>query len=143
MVVPGKLPGTIVGVLPAAAVKAQVAERAALLVPHRGETTDEAVLPADYRRILAIVRSAGGPVRVRTVGEELGLEVGLVYTARLTLSSATLNWLADLLRRRLKMIGSRWRALPAGKVAASCWRCWAVTSGPAIWPAATRRTAPP
>ncbi|TLQ47851.1 transposase family protein [Streptomyces marianii] len=42
---------------------------------------------------------------------------GLVYTARLPLSSATLNYLADLIRGHLKKIGSRWRALPAGKVA--------------------------
>ncbi|MFK0113028.1 hypothetical protein [Streptomyces sp. NPDC091217] len=41
-----------------------------------------------------------------------------VRTARLPLSSATLNWLADLIRGRLKKIGSRWRALPAGKIAA-------------------------
>ncbi|MEU3283305.1 hypothetical protein [Streptomyces antibioticus] len=58
-------------------VKAQVAGRAVLLIPHRGETDDEAALPADYYRILAIVRAAGGPVQVRTVGEELGLEVGV------------------------------------------------------------------
>jgi hypothetical protein len=56
-------------------VKAQVAGRAVLLIPHRGETGDEAALPADYRRILAIVRATGGPVQVRAVGEELGLEV--------------------------------------------------------------------
>ncbi|MFC7264646.1 transposase family protein [Streptomyces lutosisoli] len=42
---------------------------------------------------------------------------GLVYTARLPLSSATLNYLADLVRCHLKKIGSRWRALPAGKIA--------------------------
>ncbi|WP_405652327.1 hypothetical protein [Streptomyces sp. NBC_00019] len=42
---------------------------------------------------------------------------GLVYTARLPLSSATLNWLADLIRGHLKTIGFRWRALPAGKIA--------------------------
>ncbi|MGW3729619.1 transposase family protein [Streptomyces sp. NPDC000851] len=42
---------------------------------------------------------------------------GLVCTARLPLSSATLNWLADLIRGHLKKIGSRWRALPAGKTA--------------------------
>ncbi|WP_149829039.1 transposase family protein [Streptomyces tailanensis] len=42
---------------------------------------------------------------------------GLVYTARLPLSSATLNWLADLIRGHLKKIGSRWRTLPAGKIA--------------------------
>jgi len=61
----------------AAPVKAQVAGRAVLLIPHRGETGDEAALPADYRRILAIVRAAGGPVQVKSVGEELGLEVGV------------------------------------------------------------------
>ncbi|MFF4360269.1 hypothetical protein [Streptomyces sp. NPDC001604] len=53
-------------------VKAQVAGRAVLLIPHRGEPGDEAALPADYRRILAIVRAAGGPVQVKGVGEELG-----------------------------------------------------------------------
>jgi hypothetical protein len=42
---------------------------------------------------------------------------GLVYTARLPLSSATLNYLAGLIRGHLKKIGSRWRALPAGKIA--------------------------
>jgi hypothetical protein len=61
----------------AAPMKAQVAGRAVLLIPHRGETGDEAALPGDYRRILSIVRAAGGPVQVRRVGEELGLEVGL------------------------------------------------------------------
>jgi len=42
---------------------------------------------------------------------------GLVHTARLPLSSATLNYLATLIRGHLKKIGSRWRALPAGKIA--------------------------
>jgi hypothetical protein len=42
---------------------------------------------------------------------------GLVYTARLPLSSATLDWLADRIRGRMKKFGSRWRALPAGKIA--------------------------
>ncbi|MBB4981161.1 transposase family protein [Streptomyces nymphaeiformis] len=42
---------------------------------------------------------------------------GLVYTARLPLSSATLNWLAELMRGHCKKIGSRWRALSAGKIA--------------------------
>ncbi|MEU0119021.1 hypothetical protein ABZ137_36425 [Streptomyces bobili] len=60
-----------------APVKAQVAGRAVLLIPHRGDAPDETALPDDYRKILAIVRSADGPVQVRTVGEELGLEVGL------------------------------------------------------------------
>lgn len=42
---------------------------------------------------------------------------GLVYTARLPLSSTTLNWLADLIRDHLKKIGSRWRTLSARKIA--------------------------
>ncbi|TLQ39021.1 hypothetical protein FEF34_37430 [Streptomyces marianii] len=54
-----------------------MAGRAVLLIPHRGESGDEAALPADYHRILAIVRADGGPVQVRAVGEELGLEVGV------------------------------------------------------------------
>ncbi|WP_344317895.1 hypothetical protein [Streptomyces javensis] len=57
--------------------KAQVAGRAVLLIPHRGETDDEAALPADHRRILAIVRAVGGAVQVKSVGEEWGLEVGV------------------------------------------------------------------
>ncbi|GAB2712282.1 hypothetical protein [Kitasatospora kifunensis] len=54
---------------------AQVGGRKVLLVPHRGECPDESALPGDYRRILSIVRAVGGPVQVRAVGEELGLEV--------------------------------------------------------------------
>ncbi|MFD7283420.1 hypothetical protein ACFV80_42150 [Streptomyces sp. NPDC059862] len=55
---------------------ARVAGRAVLLIPHRSENPDEAALPGDYRKILAIVRAAAdGPVQVRGVGEELGLEV--------------------------------------------------------------------
>jgi len=54
---------------------ARVAGRAVLLIPHRGGTGDEAALPADYRKILAIVRAADGPVQIRAVCEELGLEV--------------------------------------------------------------------
>ncbi|MGX1915793.1 hypothetical protein ACWIID_44465 [Streptomyces phaeochromogenes] len=56
---------------------ARVAGRAVLLIPHRGETPDESALPAGYREILAIVRAADGPVQVRAVGEELGLEVAV------------------------------------------------------------------
>ncbi|WP_234043356.1 hypothetical protein [Streptomyces marianii] len=54
-----------------APVKVQVAGRAVLLIPHRGDSPDEMALPGDYRRILAIVRAADGPVQVRTVGQEL------------------------------------------------------------------------
>ncbi|WP_150134797.1 hypothetical protein [Streptomyces hyaluromycini] len=60
-----------------APVAAQVAGRAVLLIPYRSEATDEASLPGDYRRILAIVREADGRVQVRAVGEELGLEVAV------------------------------------------------------------------
>jgi hypothetical protein len=56
---------------------ARVAGRAVLLIPHHGEGLDEAALPGDYRKILAIVRAADGPVQVRAVGEELGLEVAV------------------------------------------------------------------
>ncbi|MFD5141630.1 hypothetical protein ACFWMX_36330 [Streptomyces sp. NPDC058378] len=60
-----------------APVNAQVAGRAVLLIPHRGEAPDETALPGDYRQILSIVRAGDGPVQVRTVGEELGLEVAV------------------------------------------------------------------
>ncbi|MEU2288535.1 transposase family protein [Streptomyces sp. NPDC013178] len=40
----------------------------------------------------------------------------LVYQCRLPLSTRTVNHLADLLRRRLKAIRSRWRILPPGKI---------------------------
>ncbi|MFL4909678.1 hypothetical protein ACJ6WF_42705 [Streptomyces sp. MMS24-I2-30] len=46
-----------------------------MLIPHRSENPDEAAPPADYRKILAIVRAADGPVRVRAVGEEPGRQV--------------------------------------------------------------------
>ncbi|XIE81632.1 transposase family protein [Streptomyces sp. SBR177] len=41
----------------------------------------------------------------------------LVYQCRLPLSTRTVNHLADLLRRHLKAIRSRWRILPPGRVA--------------------------
>ncbi|MFF7369628.1 transposase family protein [Streptomyces tricolor] len=40
----------------------------------------------------------------------------LVYQCRLSLSTRTVNHLADLLRRYLKAIRSRWRILPPGKI---------------------------
>ncbi|GDY58522.1 hypothetical protein SVIO_091450 [Streptomyces violaceusniger] len=40
-----------------------------------------------------------------------------VYLCRLPLSTRTVNHLADLLRRHLKVIRSRWRILPPGKIA--------------------------
>jgi hypothetical protein len=41
----------------------------------------------------------------------------LVYQCRLSLSTSTVNHLADLLRGHLKAIRSRWRILPPGKIA--------------------------
>ncbi|MFF7074493.1 transposase family protein [Streptomyces pseudovenezuelae] len=41
----------------------------------------------------------------------------LVYQCRLPLSKSTVSHLADLLRRHLKAIRSRWRILPPGKIA--------------------------
>ncbi|HEY8982797.1 MAG TPA: hypothetical protein VIU15_24845 [Streptomyces sp.] len=41
----------------------------------------------------------------------------LVCQCRLPLSTRTVNHLADLLRRRLKAIRSRWRILPPGRIA--------------------------
>ncbi|MFD8222414.1 hypothetical protein ACFV2U_54560 [Streptomyces sp. NPDC059697] len=39
---------------------------AVLLIPHRSDAADEGALPGDYRKILAIVREADGPVQVWT-----------------------------------------------------------------------------
>ncbi|MCX4460921.1 hypothetical protein OG585_48880 (plasmid) [Streptomyces sp. NBC_01340] len=72
---------------------ARVAGRAVLLIPHRSETPDEAALPGDYRRILAIARAADGPVQVRDVGEELGLQV--TVRGKLEPLRAKLTKLAD------------------------------------------------
>jgi hypothetical protein len=41
----------------------------------------------------------------------------LVYQCRLPLSRQTIEYLADLLRRHLKAIGSRWRIVPPGRIA--------------------------
>ncbi|MGW0774742.1 transposase family protein [Streptomyces sp. NPDC002835] len=49
--------------------------------------------------------------------EHAGDTVSLVYQCRLPLSTHTLNYLTDLLRRHLKAIRSRWRALPPGRIA--------------------------
>ncbi|WP_248872065.1 hypothetical protein [Streptomyces sp. HNA39] len=60
-----------------APVPAQLAGRAVLLIPHRSDAADEGALPGDYRKILAIVREADGPVQVRAVGERLGLDASV------------------------------------------------------------------
>ncbi|CAG6398489.1 hypothetical protein NMG29_05935 [Streptomyces cocklensis] len=54
-----------------------MAGRAVLLIPHRGDAADEGGLPGDYRKILAIMREAGGPVQVRAVGARLGLDASV------------------------------------------------------------------
>ncbi|MGW0759288.1 hypothetical protein ACWD1Y_22915 [Streptomyces sp. NPDC002814] len=43
----------------------RVAGRAVLLTPHSSDAADEGALPGDYRKILAIVREADGPVQGR------------------------------------------------------------------------------
>lgn len=57
------------------AVTAQVGGRGVPLIPHREPGTGEEALPPDHRRIMTIVRDAGGPARMTEVGTELGLEV--------------------------------------------------------------------
>jgi hypothetical protein len=54
---------------------------------------------------------------VKNNKETSGDAVNLVYQCRLPLSTSTVTYIADLLRRRLKAIGSRWRSLPAGRIA--------------------------
>ncbi|GAA4031060.1 transposase family protein [Streptomyces sp. NPDC006365] len=46
-----------------------------------------------------------------------GAHTELVYQCRLTLSTQTLTFLTGLLRAHLKQIRSRWRKLPAGRIA--------------------------
>ncbi|MDK1348980.1 hypothetical protein QNO09_38175 [Streptomyces sp. 378] len=55
----------------------QVAGRAVRLIPDRASGVAESALPADYQRILAALRQAGGPVATRAVGEALGLDTGV------------------------------------------------------------------
>ncbi|MFD9318768.1 hypothetical protein ACFWDQ_13885 [Streptomyces sp. NPDC060053] len=60
-----------------APVPVKVAGRAVLLIPHHSDAADEGALPGDYRKILAIVREADGPVQIRAVGERLGLDASV------------------------------------------------------------------
>lgn len=59
------------------AVSVQVAGRSVLKVPHRSEVADASALPGDYQRMLGVVAAAGGPVMVKDVGAELGIEVAV------------------------------------------------------------------
>jgi len=71
----------------------QVGGRSVLLIPVRVGDGDTGVLPADYQRILAIVREAAGPVKVKQVGAVLGLPVE--ERGRLEPLRGKLNKLAD------------------------------------------------
>jgi hypothetical protein len=48
---------------------------------------------------------------------ETAEDSALVYQVRLPVSTRTVTYCADLLRAHLKQIGSRWRKLPAGRIA--------------------------
>ncbi|WP_181382834.1 hypothetical protein [Streptomyces sp. CG 926] len=86
---------------------AQVGGQAVLLVPHRGPGVEDSALPPEYRRILAIVRRAGGPVMVREVGEVIGLDTGVR------------GKLEPLRGKPAKLAGRGWlRKLPDGKFTA-------------------------
>ncbi|MFI5800046.1 hypothetical protein [Streptomyces sp. NPDC051677] len=58
-----------------APVQAQVGGQSVLLIPVRAGDIGPEVLSADYRRILAIVREAAGPVKAKEVGAALDLPV--------------------------------------------------------------------
>jgi hypothetical protein len=70
----------------------QVAGRVVLLVPQRERGVDEAVLPADYQRIMDVVRRAEGPVMVKQVCGELGISL---EPARSEALRSKLNRLAE------------------------------------------------
>lgn len=48
-----------------------------MLIPHRTPDMEEITLPPDYKRILAAVRQAAGPVMARQVGDALGIDVSV------------------------------------------------------------------
>ncbi|MFI6475959.1 hypothetical protein ACIBL5_37705 [Streptomyces sp. NPDC050516] len=56
---------------------APVGGQAVMLIPHRAPGVEEATLPPDYQRILAVVQQAAGPVMARQVGEMLGVDVSV------------------------------------------------------------------
>jgi hypothetical protein len=60
--------------------EARVGGRSVLLIPARVGGVSLDALPADYQRILAIVREAVGPATVRAVGEVL-VDSGELETA--------------------------------------------------------------
>jgi hypothetical protein len=80
--------------------QAQVGGRSVLLVPVRVGGVGPDALPADYQRLLVIVREAAGPVKVKEVGKVLGLPVemrGKLEPLRSKLNLlATRGWLRKL-----------------------------------------------
>jgi hypothetical protein len=70
----------------------QVAGRAVLAVPQREQGMDEMVLPADYQRIMDVVRRADGPVMVKQVCGELRISL---EPARSEALRSKLNRLAE------------------------------------------------
>ncbi len=73
----------------AAAASAKVAGQAVLFIPHRSDAADEDALPGEYRKILTIVRETDGPVQVRAVGEQLGLDASVHVGPRAGLTRLT------------------------------------------------------
>ncbi|EGX55392.1 hypothetical protein SZN_33106 [Streptomyces zinciresistens K42] len=55
-------------------------------------------------------------VCMKKINEPAGDTGFPVYQCRLPVSRKTTEYCADLLRRHLKTIGSRWRALPPGQI---------------------------
>ncbi|MFE9648317.1 hypothetical protein ACFYO0_30225 [Streptomyces sp. NPDC006365] len=73
--------------------RVQVAGRSVLKVPHRSDVPGASALPGDYRRMLGIVKAAGGPVMVKDVGAELGIDASV--PGRLEPLRGKLSKLAD------------------------------------------------
>lgn len=96
----------------AAPAPGQMGGRAVMLVPHRTPDMEETMLPPDYQRILATARQAAGPGMARQVSDALGIDA----SERSKLEPLR-GKLVDLLRRHLKVVRSRWRTLPPGKIA--------------------------
>ncbi|MEU7515948.1 hypothetical protein AB0B13_28680 [Streptomyces sp. NPDC042898] len=71
--------------------RVQVGGRPVLKVPHRSEVADASALPGDYQRMLQIVKAAGGPVMVKDVGAELGIEVSVPGRLELPVQAAAVH----------------------------------------------------
>jgi hypothetical protein len=80
--------------------EARVGGRSVLLIPARVGGVSLDALPADYQRILAIVREAVGPATVQAVGEVL-VDSGELETALGKISQV----LADLYRQASQLVG--------------------------------------